>query len=1202
DMLRTQQEAERARADLAKAQVDAQAEATKAREDMLRTQAETQRARAEAAQKQLEITKAREEVARSRAAAQRVAEEIARTQLEATKAREETARTKADADKVRVEIAKKQAEANQARADMLRTQQEAERARADLAKAQTEAQAMVAKSRAEADQVKRDAAQAINAAQSEVQVARADAARARSEAETAKAQAEAARVAAAADKKQAELDKHKAETARKDAEKLVKEAKGQLATLEHKTLAAQQLDDKARAVLAAAQAREEAARETVAQLTRERETAEAAAKRAQEARDRSAAVDRGKLAADAKAAEERLAKARQATAEADARRLSAEQAATRARVDLEQTKTTLASVEQQRTSAVAAATEAARKRSEAEAAASDASRRRGEAEVAATEAAKKRREAEVAANEAAKRRGQAEIDRAHAEAQRVAAEQAAREAKLAQDAAEKQRKIAEAAAQQALAAKRDAETSVATLTMKRQAAEKAADELAARAKAEAKAQAEVVAAKSRQATEAEIAVARREVARLADERKRAEAELADRRKAVAQQQAESARLATTAAQAKDAADREETRRTQLAEQRAQEEQELARIKAQKVQAQVAQTPTRTPQPMPVAPAPVAAKPAPAPAPVAAKPAPVKLAKVQSVTFKGNADSGLVELAMAGDGNVQLGEISSSHVELIVDNAELAPKLERTLDVSKFGSPVKKVSSFRDRRTPNRVRLVAELASPAIPTVVRDATSVRWRFAANPVAQKPVQKVPPQVVGGFGAASTPVAQQSVAQVPPAGRGRRIYHGATVEFDFKDAPIHDLLRIIADTGGVNIVVPDTIDAKVTVRLKRVPWDQALEVILSSHGLWYRREGNLYRIAPRKELDAEDEAEAARRAAAAASEMPRPEIVRLNYASADELKPKLEGMLSPKGKIEVDGRTNALIISDIAATRAEIAKLAYELDTQTPQITIEARIVEARSTFVRQFGIQWGGRALAGAAGGNATGLVFPSSIGIRGGNDDSQTRSEGITALPPDFAINLPAATGTGEGGAIGLSLGSVGGNFNINLRLSALEDTGSVRIISAPKITVLNNKSALIRQGVSIPISVVSAAGTQTQFVQADLKLEVTPYVSQRDCAIAMNLDVTKNEPDFVNTGARGDPTILRKEAKTTMLVADGETSVLGGIYTRNTGLAYKKVPFLADLPVLGWFFKSRRENDDRTEILVFITPKITNKASLRCVQ
>jgi type IV pilus assembly protein PilQ len=462
-------------------------------------------------------------------------------------------------------------------------------------------------------------------------------------------------------------------------------------------------------------------------------------------------------------------------------------------------------------------------------------------------------------------------------------------------------------------------------------------------------------------------------------------------------------------------------------------------------------------------------------------------------------------------------------------------------------------------------------------------------------------VPTPAIGGFGATSTPIAQQSVAQVPPSQARRRIYRGTTINLEVKDAPLHDLMRLIGDTGRVSIVIPDTITPKVTVRLQRVPWDQALEVILASHGLWYRREGNLYRIATRKELDAEDEAEAARREAAIKSEVPRPEIVPLNYASAADLKGKLEGMLSgrPGSKLEVDERSNSLIINDIAGNRDQIAKLALSLDTQTPQISIEARIVEARSTFLRQLGVQWGGRALASAAGGNATGLIWPSSVGVVGGNEDAQTVRSGI-ASPSDFAVNLPAATGSGEGGAIGLSLGSVGGNFNINLLLSALEDSGTVRIISAPKITVLNNKQAKISQGVSIPISVISASGTQTQFVQADLSLEVTPYVSQRDCAIAMSLKVTKNEPDFVNVGARGDPSILRKEASTSMLVNDGETSVLGGIYPRNSGLAYKKVPFLGDLPVLGWLFKNRRENDDRTEILVFITPKITNRSLLRC--
>jgi type IV pilus assembly protein PilQ len=428
---------------------------------------------------------------------------------------------------------------------------------------------------------------------------------------------------------------------------------------------------------------------------------------------------------------------------------------------------------------------------------------------------------------------------------------------------------------------------------------------------------------------------------------------------------------------------------------------------------------------------------------------------------------------------------------------------------------------------------------------------------------------------------------------------VYRGPTVELDFKEAPIHDLLRLLSDVGKVNIVVPDEVDAKVTVRMKRVPWDQALEVILASKGLWYRQEGNLIRIAQRKSLDEEDEAEAARRTAAVQAEAPRPDVLTLNYASANELRQKLQPLLSPKGKIEVDERTNALIVNDVRANREEVRALALQLDTQTPQISIEARIVEARSTYTREIGVQWGGRATAGPDGGNATGLLFPSSVGVAGGAEDATTVRSGIPA-PSDFAVNLPAAVGSGAGGALGLSLGSLGGNYNINLRLSALEGSGSVRIVSAPKITVLNNTEAKISQGVSIPIQVLSAQGTNTVFVPADLSLTVKPYVSLRDCAIAMDLTVTKNEPDFVNTGARGDPTILRKEARTTLLVKDGETSVLGGIYTRNAGLAYSKVPFFGDLPVLGWFFKNRKENDSRTEVLVFITPKITNKAFLRC--
>jgi type IV pilus assembly protein PilQ len=468
---------------------------------------------------------------------------------------------------------------------------------------------------------------------------------------------------------------------------------------------------------------------------------------------------------------------------------------------------------------------------------------------------------------------------------------------------------------------------------------------------------------------------------------------------------------------------------------------------------------------------------------------------------------------------------------------------------------------------------------------------------EPARRAPVATdYPSPEVAGFGGPSGPITQQTVAQVQQ--HRRKVYRGRKIDLDLKDADVHNLMRLLADVGGINIVVPDNVKASITVRLRDVPWDQAMEVILASKGLWYRREGGLVRVAPRKELDAEDQAESERIRALAESEAPETQVFTLNYAVAGKVREQLTPLLSPKGRIEVDDRTNSLIINDISAHRRRIIGLVTQLDYQTPQIQIEARVVEARTNFNRDFGIQWGGSVSATAAGGNSTGLVFPNSVVAAGGNDGPP--AGGVRASPSDFAVNLPASTGPGVGGAIGLSLGSVGGNVNLNLRLSAAEETGTIRIISAPRITTSNNIEASIKSGTSIPVSVTSANGVQTQFVPADLLLRVTPAVSQRDCAVSMQVHVTKNEADFVNTGARGDPSILTKEAKTTILVADGQTAVIGGIYTRNTGLGYHKVPFLAEIPVLGWLFKNRQENDDRTEVLVFITPKITNRAFLRC--
>lgn len=1208
-----QNDAERTRRDLAAAQTaaaSAQAEARKSRDESEAIKQQAARD-AEAAKHDSELArKARDEAEAIKQQARRDAE-AAKQAADAAKQAADAARAAAERDaKLAAEAAAKQSEA--AKRDLARVKGDADAARREAVDARREAERArneAARSKQQADELARqaeaargEAAAKIAQAENTARTQSADAARTRAEADamiarvkqqadnaiaSARAEAQRARNDADAARNDANSKLTEASRVRAEADKATAEAKRQLAMLDKKLQATQQLEDKARAANAAAEAREQVARDQLAAAKQERAAAEqaaaAAVKRANQAASASTS-ERDRLAREAQSAEQRLVAAKRAADEAEARRAAAESAATSAKSDLDQTRTTLASVEKQRSEAETAASSAARRRSEAETAANAAAQRRSEAEAAVSDANKRRVAAEQAAQAAASKQSEAEQQRVLAEARRKVAEDAARTAKAAAEAADKQRAVAEQAATAATTAKRAAEQSLAELTTRRLAAEKAAADLEARSKAEAKAQAELVAAQARKASDAELAKARGEATRLADDRKRAESELADRRRQVATQQAEANRLEAAAATARDAATREETRRAKLAEQRVAEERELSRVRAERDAAAKA----------------VAAAPAATPSPAAGK-----LATVRDVEFRGSDGAGEVAIAVAGDAKVTIGEVSPRHVELIIDNAELAAKLERKLDVSRFGSPVRAVSSFRDRRATNRVRLIAELSSPvAPPTLEHNAKGYSWRFLGaddGATAQPPrTQSLPPPVIGGFGATSTPITQQSVAQVPRQAPRRRVYRGAILgDLDVKDAPIHDLLRLIADTGRINIIVPEKINAKVTVKLKRVPWDQALEVILASQGLWYRQEGNLYRVADRKELDQEDKDEADRRELAAKSERPQPRVIRLNYADAHDLAPKLEGMKSPAGTIQVDERQNALIVNDISGNRAAIEQLALSLDTQTPQIAIEARIVEARSTFLRQFGVQWGGRAIANAQAGNATGLLFPNAVSILGGNEDNQTVRSGVAA-PSDFAVNLPAAVGSGEGGGVGMSLGSIGGNFALNLRLTALEDAGTIRIISAPKITVLNNKRASILSGVSIPIQVISAQGTQTQLVQADLRLQVTPYVSPRDCAVQMQIEVSKNEPDFVNVGARGDPSFLRKEASTTLLVSDGDTTVLGGIYTRNTGLAYKKIPFFGDLPVIGWFFKNRRENDDRTEILVFITPKITNKGALAC--
>lgn len=432
----------------------------------------------------------------------------------------------------------------------------------------------------------------------------------------------------------------------------------------------------------------------------------------------------------------------------------------------------------------------------------------------------------------------------------------------------------------------------------------------------------------------------------------------------------------------------------------------------------------------------------------------------------------------------------------------------------------------------------------------------------------------------------------------GNGR--FNGRRIDLDLKDADIHNILRLLADVGRVNIVTADDVTGNVTIRMRNVPWDQALDVVLQAKGLGMVQTGNLIRVAPMAQLQKEREL----KLAAAKQELDlaplETRLIPVSYAQADELQARAKDFLSPRGSLAVDERTNVLIARDITGNLNHVEELVRSLDTQTPQVLIEARIVEATSEYSRDVGIQWGGDTTFSQATGNPTGVAFPSNVGVTGGNYDNQTPTAGLspftrTIANPNFAVNLPATTGTGQGGALGISLGSIDNNLNLAIRLSAAESEGLVRIVSSPRILTLDNREARINQGTLLPFSQVSAQGVQTTFQEAKLQLLVKPHVTAEG-SVSMHVKLNRDEPDFTHTSARGDPTILKREAETDLLVMDGHTAVIGGIYTRNTGRNLDQVPFFGDIPILGILFQRRRASDSRNELVIFLTPRIVNRA------
>ena len=459
----------------------------------------------------------------------------------------------------------------------------------------------------------------------------------------------------------------------------------------------------------------------------------------------------------------------------------------------------------------------------------------------------------------------------------------------------------------------------------------------------------------------------------------------------------------------------------------------------------------------------------------------------------------------------------------------------------------------------------------------------------PAAAQAAQVLPPATgAPRLGTAQTPALQGTpAAQSTPAQAPASRYSGVPVSLDFQGADLRAVLRTFAEISGLNIVIDPTIQGMVDVALRDVPWDQALDIILRANKLGYVVDGTVVRIAPLAVL-ADEETQRRKLAdeQALAGEL-RVMTRALSYARAEDLKQLLTStVLSQRGSIQTDTRTNTVIINDLPERLERAAALITTLDSPQPQVEIEARIVQTSRDFARNLGVQWGINGKAAAATGNTIPLPFPNTGALSG-------RTSGVQGTPGEASDATNSVVNMGVSGAtsaLGLALGSVNGALNLDVALSALERQGHGRILSTPRVSTQNNIEAEITQGVQIPIQTVANNTVTVTFKDAALTLKVTPQITAADTVI-MRIAVENASPDF-SRSVNNIPPIDTQRAITQVLVNNGDTTVIGGIYVSREQSTQDRTPGLYRLPLLGWLFKRDGVTDESRELLIFITPRI----------
>jgi len=544
-----------------------------------------------------------------------------------------------------------------------------------------------------------------------------------------------------------------------------------------------------------------------------------------------------------------------------------------------------------------------------------------------------------------------------------------------------------------------------------------------------------------------------------------------------------------------------------------------------------------------------------------------------------------------------------HLLVDLEGVELSAEFVRSIDTRDEGGPLKALSSFNPKdQAGARVSLTVEpgtlfdidqsggtlsvlLTGPVVKQPVRgnsDRPKPQSRYRLTAPAPPEMEPAPePAVVTAPPVKAAPVVRSEPEDIAPVVSGT-VYSGELITLDFQDADLKNVLRLIAEVSGLNIITSDDVGGKISMRMVNVPWDQALEVILKTKGLGQVKELNVVRIAPLNKLESERTAALKAKEAQMKAEDLHLKIVPLSYSKADEVVTQLTGFLSSRGSINTDRRTNSLIVKDLADNITRIVELVDKLDIPTPQVRIEARIVIVDESYSKTLGIKWGGAYNDGST------VIF--------GNTASSDASFG----GGNFLVNLPASSPTA---VLGFSFGGITNFDNLDLRLSAMEQADKGRIISSPTLMVIQNETANIEVNNPFPENRTSTEVTDTgtttttsvSFPSIWTKLKITPQVTSNE-DIFMEVAVEKDSKGQQATFDQNTFTGVNSHKLETKIVLDNHgTAVIGGVYTENKKNGGSAVPFFSKIPIFGWLFKNKSIDNTREELLIFINASIVER-------